>query len=820
MRLLDRNTNEVLDITNADNPDALIPGVTSGALAPDLDVSYKLKMPGGNVSDVPGGELSKYLTQGATFYGKNDLLKAQEAEHFDSIPQQAAASVLGAGRGLTLGLSDYVATKTGAISPEYLQKQEEYNPGIGMAGEVVGAFAPALFSGGTSTAVNVLAHTPAALAGTIGREAAVLGGEAAAKFLPKALSPVVQGAATKAIEMGLGSAAESALYGGGKAVSEAAIQNKPLTAEAVLSNGGYGALMGLGLGTGLGGAGSLAGSGAKAVANKLSGIIEKSGDLESRLVARGLGANKKQMGAILGNEFKQEAITGAYKAVVNGIDDGSLLNNGFRKSFDEAKAKTLGLDSVKINNEELASGVSQLKEKAGATIENSLDSVQSITDSKDFLKQMDMARNDLNSIDFAGKDKINSYLDRLKQELSSVDPVTGKETYIDMTAKDLWSLRKQLDDVIYNSKDLTASGMRADNSFTNALAKGRQNVEKRLEEMVETSGGDAYSEYKAAKKAYAGASDIEKLIDHQNAKSANNLFGLTAYDTGAAGAVIGGAPGAAIGFLGRKAIADYGDKAALYVLSNLEKRSGALTKVVDESINGLMGGSRKAGVVSTIMTGGDKNKSYDEKIKELDHQQQRIEEIKMNLDQSLGGLGAAAPETALQLKDKTLNAMDFLSSKMPKKPENNPLVQYQVPESEIDKFNRYATAVENPNTIMKNLKGGYISPEEVEVLKKVYPEIHLQLKNKALDLLASQNKSKQMNYQQRLQLQKLLDTKSDVNLYPTSIKTLQQTFQAPQAQQQSQSQYPAKIPGSRARGLDLGASASTGLQSTLRRRSS
>lgn len=813
MRLLDLNTNEVLDVSSAENPDALIPGIASGELVPDLDSSYKLKMPDGQTADIPGGEVGKYLQQGASFYGKNDALKEQEAQKFGSIAQQIAAGGLGATRGLTLGLSDLALTKSGMVSPEYLQKQDEYNPEIGIAGEIVGAVAPAVFSGGTSAAANVLSKTPAALASTLGREATALGASAASKVLSKGLNPIVKGAVTKATELGIGSAAEGALYGAGKAVSESAIQNKPLTAEAVLSNGGYGALIGLGSGAVLGAGADLAGKGIKKGADKLSGIVENSGDLKSRFVARGLGANKKQMGAILGNEFKQEAINDAYAVVVNGLDDTAP---SFKQSFDNAKTKALDMDSIKIGNDELMAGVDNLKTRAGETIEKSLDEVQSITDSGDFLKQMDVARNDLNSIDFAGKDRLNTYLDRLKQEFTTIDEA-GNVSYLDMTAKDLWNVRRQLDDVIYNSKDLTASGFKADNSFTNALAKGRQNVEKRLEEMIETTGGNAYAEYKAAKKAYAGASDVQKLIEHQNAKSANNMFGLTAYDSGAAGAIIGGAPGAAIGFLGRKAIAEYGDKAALYVLSNLEKRAGALNKVVDESIEGLMSVARKGGSVSTLIPQGDKNKSYETKVKELELQQERIEEIKQGVGEVLAGMSAAAPETAMQLRDKTMNAMDFLSSKLPKKAETNPLIQYQVPESEVDKFNRYATAVENPQTIMKNLKGGYISPEEVEVLRKVYPEIHLKLKNKALDLLATKNKGKVVNYQLRLQLQKLLDTKSDVNLYPTSIKTLQQSFQTPQSSQQSN---PAKIPGSRAKGMNLGASASSGLESTLRRRNS
>ena len=812
MRLLDTKTNEILDLSTADNPDAVISGIFSGELAPDRDALYKVKLPGGRVSEVGGGELDGLLKQGATFYGKNDLARDQEVERFESIPQQAAAAGLGTARGLSLGLSDLALTKTGIVSPEYLQKQEEYNPEISTAGEIAGALAPALFSGGTSTAANILAKTPAGIANIAGREAAQIGSRVAAKAIPGALNPVVSSAVKKATELGLGSAAESALYGAGDAVSESAIQNKPLTAEAVLADVGYKALTGGLLGGGLGATADLAGKGIKKAAGKVAKIVDESGDLESRLVARGLGANKREMGVILGSDFKQENINHVYKAIQNGVDEiGS--SGSFANDFNKIKDSKLGLESITKGNDELISNVEKLKKRAGDAISKSLDSVDQLKSTDDVLKSLESAGGDIGKLDFTNKDKLKNFIDRTRAELSEINPTTGEVTPRNLSAKELWDLRRQLDDVIYDDK--INSGART--KFGEVLEGARRDIEKNLEEML-SSNKSILDEYKSAKKAYAGASDIEKLIESQNAKAANNMFGLTAYDSGAAGAMIGGAPGAALGFLGRKAIADYGDKAALYVLSNLEKRAGAINKAVDESINGLMTASRKAGTIGSIAASQDKGKTYDSKVKELEMQQQRIDEIRKGLDESLGAMGSAAPETALMLRDKTLNAMDFLNSKLPMRPEVNPLVSYQVPESEIDKFNRYAMAVENPNTIMKNLKGGYISPEEVEVLKKVYPEIHTKLKSKALDLLASKKQGKELNYQLRIQLQKLLDTKSDVNLYPTSIKTLQQSFQNPQQNQQSSA--PAKLPGSRAKGLNLGASFSSGLESTLRRRNS
>lgn len=823
MKVVDSQGN-VIDLNEQADPNQLIGGLLSGNIMADANSTYKIKAPSGKIFDVPAADLGNVLEAGGSFYGVQEQAKEAEAQRFEGLPQQAAAAGLGAARGLSLGLSDVALTKAGLLSPEYLQKQEEYNPELGLAGEIAGTVLPTFLSGGTSLTAQVAAKTPAALAGRAG----LIASEAIAPLAKAAgkLSPIASKAVETAIKTGAGSAVESAFFSGGKVLSEDAINDKPFAAESLLTGMGTGALIG-GLTGGALGAGTEAiAEGAKKAISKVSELAAKE-NLTPAFIARSFGTSQGNLREILGNEFKMESIEKVYRAMKSDMNlvpeqvSAEIGGNAkrFNQLFDEASQAPVKLSKITDNLETSMQQIENIKTHAANAIDNALESVQSLTDTKDIIKSMDAARSAVGDFDFATQDRVKSYLDRLKQTLADVDPDTGKLIYKDLSAKELWQARRSIDDVINNSKDITIKGW-ADNPFTQALSEGRKKIESRIEEMIETTNPAILKDYKAAKQAYAGASDLGKLANAQEAKNANNIFSLTDMLAGGAGASIAGIPGAIAGAAARKITREYGDKAVVSILTQLEKNSGKMTNVIDDSIKGLFKAERAAVNILSVkgVESQQKEKTYEEKLKTYTDNANSIENVTDRLEKALVNLGAAAPETALALRDKTLNAMDFLASKLPKKPNDSVMVKYQIPESELDKFNRYSTAVNNPTSIIKNLKNGYISPEEVEVLKKVYPEIHKKLTTSAIDQLAKRNKD--INYQLRIQLQKLLDNKQEVNMYPRGIVQLQSSFGVqPQEQELMQATAPVqKLPGARAKNMNLSGSTDTGLQATLKRR--
>lgn len=156
--------------------------------------------------------------------------------------QTGRAALEGFARGATLGLSDVAARELGADT-EAMAKRKKYNPITSTVSEIGGAVAPGLLTMGASTPAGLTARVGAGVA------------EAAGGGLRGAVA---------------GGVAEGALFGAGAGVSNVALSQDPITAEALLHEVGSNALYGAAVG-GVG-AGVIHGAakGGSAILDKLS----------------------------------------------------------------------------------------------------------------------------------------------------------------------------------------------------------------------------------------------------------------------------------------------------------------------------------------------------------------------------------------------------------------------------------------------------------------------------------------------------------------------------------------------------------------------
>lgn len=232
-----------------------------GTMVPVVDAS-------GAAAQVPAEEFQKALSEGFSYEPLESQKQRALKEEFGDSPIRAGLE--GAARGLTLGLSD-VGLRALGVDREGLEARKEFNPIAATSGEITGAIAPLLLSGGTSAAGQVAAKggaaalreaaalTPAALAAragtavTRGVESAL--GETAVKGLAGQV-------AKTAIPLAAGSAVEGAAFTAGNVLSEAALAEDPSrVAEKALAD--------IGMGAALGGAiGGFVGIGARALGKK------------------------------------------------------------------------------------------------------------------------------------------------------------------------------------------------------------------------------------------------------------------------------------------------------------------------------------------------------------------------------------------------------------------------------------------------------------------------------------------------------------------------------------------------------------------------
>lgn len=208
------------------------------------------------------------------------------------------ASSLGVARGLTFGLSDWVATSPGLLDKEYVRKLREHHGGLSMATELGGAVLPMLFTGGTSALATGVRG-----AGSLVRGAAAAG-KGTTLLANKAIQQAVVSQATKrilskTIAKPVGSAVEAMFYGLGQVNSEMALGSPTLSAESAVATVGLSGLLG-------GAAPAVFGAGSKLVGKATYSL--------GKLPGRGGGIAKKVYAKIRGLE-DPEILTRVYNDI-------------------------------------------------------------------------------------------------------------------------------------------------------------------------------------------------------------------------------------------------------------------------------------------------------------------------------------------------------------------------------------------------------------------------------------------------------------------------------------------------------------------------
>jgi len=220
----------------------------------------------GNPVFIPAEQVASAEQLGYRVATPEDLRLEQVKKEYGSVPNQIGAAVTGALSGATLGLSDVAISELGGR--EALKAYETLYPGLRTGGEVVGAIAPVLLSGGTGAAAKA--------ATTLGRGAilAEQAGNVAVRALglaesAEAASGIGRTAARWATQAGV----ESAIQGVGQETARLAIDNE-LSGEKVGQIAAKGLLSGVvggGVGAGLGALGGVVNRAAQAIPPELRG---------------------------------------------------------------------------------------------------------------------------------------------------------------------------------------------------------------------------------------------------------------------------------------------------------------------------------------------------------------------------------------------------------------------------------------------------------------------------------------------------------------------------------------------------------------------
>lgn len=750
---------------------------------------------------------------------------AEQKEFGEGLGNEVAAGSLGLARGLSFGLSDLALTKSGAMSPEELKKLEEYNPDASTLGEVGSIAVPALGAvKALGTAGKVLRGAGAAVEGAsaLGRgiEAAGVAGAKALGIEGTTLAGQVVG---QMLPRAAGIAAEAELYNVGHNLSQAVMEDEPLTTESLLAHSGDA----LALGAGLGLAGPLAARAGRAIVDKLApeivktaaASISKSANKAVKKVAdffdpdnslqlfSGLRSNTPERFA---DDVRVARDAGFYRAGEVAFDPQSLSFKQIAKGgLPDREAAALRLDKGKADvgkamGDILAAGEGQKFSDAVSRmgLQDAKRMSKMLTDWRANRVISDVEAERLgalvNDIGVAVNEKAGNLKGLHDLRMGLDERIGGKnwETLKGEEIETIKELRRIVSDKInIGVNELAERGLvkNGDWKKLNRLYGALSGIEKPLAKATQQAN---------AWVNVAGLRWRDLMLSGVGAPVGAAVGGLVAGEDGAkVGSIVGGGLGVANklfqterGLLWR---AQIGER-----LGALEKGAGALQNVGDRisSAAAKFVGSDSAKVAARAApfrleeAFADARDARAEKMAARDRQDRfqvaysklsslMADPIKTGeaLDRSLRGAEHLGAGIRGALVGKQLEAYSFLMAKAPRDPlaeyELNPTqTPYEPSDGEIATWERYVRAAKDPLSVVEDLHDGEVTPEAAETVRTLYPKLYAEMQMQIMEKVSMSKKP--LPYEERVQLGVMFDVPTDPSLAPEFLSALQGRFDA------------------------------------------
>lgn len=754
-RVLNNETGEVEEISREEAAGA----VASGSYAPVADEQYDMFDRQGRHVSIPGSSVAEAIKKGYSpkniDYGEAvaDAREAAQEDVYGGISQSLQTGVEGLARGATFGASDVLL---GQLDREGMAARQEVNPNIAIGTELVGAIAPSFLSGGSGLAATVARSLPSgALAARAGALGAKLGG----------------GLKGAVVAGGL----EGSVFGAGQAVSQLALQDEPLTAEAVFSEIGTQAL----LGAGLGAAGGALGAGLEKAG---AGMAKLSNKVQQRLV-------KQATPALDAASKEGKALMKAIRSSTDDLDEvveravakaESRSASGFRFAADDdvAEASFRALQRQKGEALDYATAASSRLpnnvEKAAARVEQAEQKIASLLSNKrgtlDFSKASSLDQKKLSAL-ARSYDDYNASVAKLASETGvpfapGVSPVSS-------------GIQKGID----GAGELAASAKEAHSAFKQKLGK------KGVEGLVDQTPEQAMETIRALQDATDKATVLARQVGGKEADSLLRIHDDIAKAVGATSskklpevaelalalgveeAVIPDVDGPAdellklylatklvgkfggAGGLAEKALSKGASKlpfAKLHgvadgfvsdTIGKLASAGGRASERISQGLQKSLSGATRAVKRSAPLTTqilhevkfGEQGESkkprgkqaaFELRSEELSSAVANMPAVEQRIHERLEGIRQVAPGVAEKVAAHTKASLEFLHGKMPKDPgtlQHFGQSRWKPTDAELDKFSRYVRAVKDPGGIMERFGNMEMTREDAEVLRTLYP---------------------------------------------------------------------------------------------------
>lgn len=767
-RLINFQTNQIEEVSDANVQEAFL----SGQFGFEKGVPIPVLNQNGDAGEIDPEEAARAFKSGFTFQGAAARAASEREVEFSDRPLEAGTA--GFARGLTLGLSDFVLTKTGLVSRERLKALEEENLPASISGEILGSVGPLLIPEPASTAAAAvrLPFLAARLAGAAPRAIAKAGKAVEAGLAAKTGSTVLSNIAAGGVE--------GALFSASQVVSEQALGDPDLIAEQTLADkglrvlqlAGQGALFGGALPAGIA-ATRLAGGIVAPVTKAVRGKISKAINVENikafgeRQAAKALGAGSKHTGIMMQKVGGVEQMgRDALEVGIKTVKDLDKLNPVLTAMFGRLKRGYQALDTA-------------------ATAANKMPQAASFKAfmEKEVLDPMLKAPTKANFHRRLTQD--------LKKRLKLLDDPARNRPNTEITFDELWTWKKEFGDSL-NWGDQAAK------AYNNAGREYWHAMRTFILGEAEKVGGKRFvAEFVEHNRKFSSlllAKDIATSVARK--ENVNRSFGLTDHLSAVMIGNVSGSflMGLAAGAVNRFVIRDRGNQILattankISKLSILQKSAQATDEKADKLISAML--KKDPARPAALATGavvldaldlspngetvtGTRAEKANQKIKQMTDLASDPQAVAERVSEALGPISESAPAISAALTDKAGQTLNFLVDKAPKRFGADQLFgnTFMASGTQIERWERYLRSANDPLSALEDISRGRLTPEAVETLQVLYPGLYESLKRKIIEKVAENPQG--VDRVTRIQLSLLFGQPLDPTVSPSFLSAVQ-----------------------------------------------
>jgi hypothetical protein len=841
-------------------------GLASGQFGLQRGAPVAMRDNYGEVVQVQAEDVSRAMGAGFAPASTQEWQQAERAAQYSTPGQVALTALEGAGRGVSFGGTDWIASELGGKAyQEAAQARREVNPGTAIVSELGGALAPALLTSGASTGATAgsIGVSGARTAATLGREASTLGRVARGTWQTvSAPTRIVEGigAATERGIAGLVGAApegagmlsrmgraaaplaargaiEGGIQGAGQVLTERSLGRPEVAAEDIIISG---ALLGAVTG-GLLGAGGVALRGSSKAVQGIGKLDQAA--TETAVAAQTSGGWRGWMQQWA--EHKAVRATGPTQKQIGDLEKMGQAFPEAQQRVPEMLLRELPAEAGKtslagMSRREILQAAEKTNERAGSRIGGvlrSLDVPELIEHQPDVIGVVQRARDEVVAplLGVAGSKgdvaKLEGYLD----DLLTTNAGTG--------FSDLHRSRVRLDaDIKYHKVQASP--------FETELRKIRGIIEQELEtkadEAAAALGGEFGQTYRAAKADYAASKWIQTAAERGvKAEGANRTISLGDHLFGIAGSVLAGGFGPIAGLATAAAssavsnvIRSRGDQVAAAVGAHLAGGAAAPGKLVAMRTAARASESRVAQSVADIVTGIPKRAKSaapsavarvfgtERGKRREEYQSKREAVLAMASDpsvsrQAVAHIEATAPSVARATAQALQRQAQYMASKLPpERPRSTlqpELGTEDVSDEELGKWADVMAAAEDPVSVLEDLAEGRASTEAIDAVRELYPERWQSIQRQVqAHLERLTNEGKELPYERRAAISALLGIPADVSWGPQFVATVQTSYAIAKSEQSAATQT-LEAAAKAAEGIDVDrySTASDGIEKGL-----